>query len=164
MALTTFVAGNVLTATQLNDSFAAVQTVYTSYTPTISGWTPGNGSVTRAVYSGPGKMVNAQGYWTFGSTSSVPASSTFITSLPITAVSLASAQMYGTCTFFDLSAQVQVTGLCRIQGTTDLYFYWQDPETAPLATRLESWNTAATLPFTFATGDIISWNITYQAA
>lgn len=164
MALTTFVAGDVLEAQQLNDSFAFVQTTYATYTPTISGWTPGNGTVTRAVYSTPGKLVNAQGYWTFGSTSSVPASSTFITSLPITAVNLASAQMYGTCTFFDLSTNAQVTGLCRIQSTTDLYFYWQDPETAPLATRLESWNTSATLPFTFATGDIISWNITYEAA
>ena len=166
MALTTFVAGNVLTATQLNDSFAAVQTTYTAYTPTISGWTPGNGVVTRAVYSAPGKLVNAQGYWTFGSTSSVPASSTFITTLPtaVPAVSLASAQIYGTCTFFDVSAGVQVTGLCRLQSQTEMYFYWQDPETAPLATRLESWNTSTTLPFTFATGDIISWNITYQAA
>jgi hypothetical protein len=163
MALTTFVAGDVLEAQQLNDSFAFVNATYATYTPTISGWTPGNGTTTRAVYSKTGDTVNAQGYWTFGSTSSVPASGTFQTTLPVSAIA-SGATIYGICTFFDLSASVQVTGLCRIQNATDMYFYWQDPETAPIATRLEGWNTSATLPFTFATGDIISWNITYQAA
>jgi len=161
MALTTFVPGDVLEAQQLNDSFAFVQASYTSYTPTVTGWTLGNGTFPVSVYSSQGKMVNAQGHFSFGSTSAVGATILIMT-LPVGAVSASNAQIYGVCTFFDVSAQVIVSGNCRIINDTQMQFYWNDPEAAPIATRLEPWSTGVTLPFTFATGDIVSWNIMYQ--
>ena len=162
MALTTFVAGNVLTAAQLNGSFDAVQTSYNNYTPTVTGWTVGNGTFPFSYVGAQGKMVNAHGYFSFGSTSAVTASNLTMT-LPFTAASASNAQIYGLCTFFDVSASVQVSGYCRIVNDTQMQFYWHDPETAPVATRLEPWSTGATLPFTFATGDLVSWNIVYRA-
>ena len=164
MALTTFVAGNVLTATQLNDSFAAVQTAYTNYTPTVSGWTVGNGTFPVSYYGTDGKMINAHGYFSFGSTSAVTASALAMT-LPVLAFSNTNTEVYGVCTFTDTSAGATVTGYCRIQNASQMYFYWHDPETTPLAVRLEAWATGGgTLPFTFATGDLVSWNIMYRAA
>jgi hypothetical protein len=163
MALTTFVAGDVLEAQQLNDSFAFVQTTYTTYTPTVSGWTAGNGTFADTYYGTQGKMVNYQGVWTFGSTSAVTATALEMT-LPVNAFNSLNAYVYGVCTFFDASTGVQVSGYVRLQNDTDMFFYWHDPEAAPIAVRLESWITGVTLPFTFATGDKIAWNITYRTA
>jgi hypothetical protein len=157
----TFVAGNVLEANQLNTNFTSVYADYVSFTPTITGWTQGNATF-AAIYASTGEMVNYQGYLVFGSTSAVTTTSLSI-NLPVDQVN-ASNNNYGTANFLDVSTQANVAGYARIQGTTQMGIYWLDPETAPLATRLEAWVTTATLPFTFATGDIVSWNVTYQRA
>jgi len=158
----TFVAGNVLEANQLNTNFSSVYAGYTAFTPTIGGWTQGNATFS-AIYSVNGETVNYQGYFTFGSTSAVTATSLYLT-LPFNQADAANNDVLGLLTFRDISTGANVAGYTRIQGSTQMGMYWLDPETAPLATRLESWVTGATLPFTFATGDIVAWNITYRKA
>jgi hypothetical protein len=158
----TFVAGEVLEANQLNSNFVYVYPDYVSFTPTIGGWTQGNATFS-SVYCTTGEMVNWQGFFTFGSTSAVTTTSLFLT-LPVNQVNASNNDITGTLTFRDISTGANVAGYARIQGATQMGMYWLDPETAPLATRLESWVTTATLPFTFATGDIVSWNITYPRA
>lgn len=149
------------TNTWVADISSTDQIAYTSYTPTISGWTQGNATFPVSVYSTNAKLVNAQGHFLFGTTSAVT-SSPLKLSLPVNATSNTNSNIFGVCSFNDISASAVVTGYCRIQNDTDLFFYWHDPETTPLAVRMEAWTTSVTLPFTFATGDIVSWNIIYQ--
>jgi hypothetical protein len=157
----TFVAGDILEASQLNDNFNSVYASYTAYTPTVTGWTLGNGTASGN-YSVTGNTVNYYGYFLFGSTSAIGASSTLTVTLPFT-YGGAVAPMNGICKFVDTSAGVGVAGYGET-ATTTLVLQWLDPETAPLAVRTENWNTAATMPFTFANGDYVYWNITYRKA
>jgi hypothetical protein len=163
MALpTTFVAGNILTAAQLNNNFNYVSGDFTSYTPTVTGWTLGNGTVAGR-YSVNGQTVFLYGNFIFGSTSSVPASGTLTITLPV-AVDGFAAPLIGNANFYDLSAGVNVAGVCETVGTSTATMKWFDPETAPLAVRAEAWNTGTTMPFTFATGDYVWWAMTYGKA
>ena len=158
----TFTAGNVLTAAQLNSNFNFTYADYIDYTPTITGWTAGNMTFSTK-YSVTGDMVNYQGSLTFGTTSAVTATSLTV-SLPVAQVDGANVSIFGVGTWRDVSTSVQVAGYCQVFGSGPLNLFWLDPETAPLAVRLEPWTTAATLPFTFATGDQVSWNVTYPKA
>lgn len=138
---------------------------YTSYTPTmVSGsWTVGNGVFT-ARYKTIGKMVHLYGDFEFGSTSAVTAT-TFAITLPVTANTAVTPYVYsGGSHFHDVSAGLGVVGISRIQNATDLYLFWNDPEPTPLAVYNAPWSTAVVLPFTFATGDIVAFNIVYEAA
>jgi hypothetical protein len=158
----TFTAGSVLEANQLNSNFTSVYSTYTAYTPTITGWTQGNATF-DCRYAVTGDTVNAVGYFLFGSTSAVTAT-TLKVSLPVSGYTTTQNKSSGICTFNDVSASVAVAGTVQQQTATESWFYWHDPETVPLAVRLESWVTSATLPFTFATGDFVYWNISYQKA
>jgi hypothetical protein len=70
----------------------------------------------------------------------------------------------GVSVWRDASTAARVAGSCQLSGASALKIYWHDPETAPLAVRLEEWSTVNTLPFTITTSDTISWNITYSKA
>ena len=158
----TFTAGSVLEANQLNSNFTSVFPTFTAYTPTLTGWTQGNATF-ETKYATGGETVDYQGYLTFGSTSAVTASTPTVT-LPANAQTAGITNFLGICAFNDVSAGVAVTGYCRITATGTMSFFWHDPETVPLAVRLEPWSTAATMPFTFATGDYIYWSIRYEKA
>lgn len=163
MALpTTFVAGEILEASQLNNNFNSTYADYVSYTPTIGGWTAGNATIS-AKYAVTGDMVNYQGFITFGTTSAVTATALTVT-LPVAQVDAANVYIFGVGTFKDTSTSVNVASYCQILGAGPLYLFWLDPETAPIATRLEAWTTGQTLPFTFASTDTVSWNVTYPKA
>jgi hypothetical protein len=159
---TTFVAGDILEAQQLNDNFNYVSGDFTSYTPTVTGWTIGNGTITGK-YATIGQTVFLYGNFLFGSTSAVAASSTLTITLPVAQAAF-STPVEGSCNFYDVSAGVNVAGFCETSGTTAAIMKWFDPETAPLAVRTEFWNTSMTLPFTFATGDYVWWTIMYGKA
>lgn len=156
----TFVPGQILEAAELNDNFNYAYTGYTSYTPTMGGWTQGNATF-DGKYAVNGETVHYYGVLTFGSTSAVTASALTLT-LPVTAV--ASPDSLGICSWNDISGGGAIAGTVKNTTTTALDFYWHDPEAAPIAVRLESWTTGVTLPFTFATGDFIFWDIQYRKA
>jgi hypothetical protein len=156
----TFVAGDILEAQQLNDNFDAVYAGYTSFTPTIGGWTQGNATFVSQ-YAVNGESVHYFGYFLFGSTSAVTATALTV-SLPLTAN--VAPNSLGLATFSDDSAASTVAGYVQTVSTTVMNFYWLDPEAAPIAVRLEPWRTGVTLPFTFATGDYVYWDLTYRKA
>lgn len=155
-----YTAGQILEATSLNDNFASVFYGYTAFTPTISGWTQGNATFTTE-YAVSGQTVHYFGEMIFGSTSAVTATALQI-SLPVTADF--SPPHWGLNVWIDVSAAVSVAGRIQIAAASNMLTYWEDPEAAPIAVRLEPWNTGPVLPFTFATGDTIRWSIFYKKA
>lgn len=157
-----YTAGQILEAASLNANFDAVYATSTTYTPVVTGWTQGNATMTGR-YAVSGDLVTYYGSMEFGSTSAVTASGITV-SLPVTAAPALGQGTIGLCKFNDLSAGVGVAGYLETATTTTATCKWFDPETAPLAVRVESWATGATLPFTFATGDFVYWQVIYRKA
>jgi hypothetical protein len=120
-----------------------------SYTPTWGNLTVGNGTVVTN-YVRIGSMVTYTGKITIGSTTSV---SGFVNvTLPVTAED---AFMNGSARYNDDGTRSYVGAVNITSGRGSLGF-----------THSESggfgfWN--ATNPFTIAAGDLVTWNITYQA-
>lgn len=135
---------------------------YTAFTPTFANLTVGNGT-SSARFSRVNNVVDYYGYFILGSTSSVTGAINL--TLPVTGNAI-----YGTINgipmgdleMFDTSAATWFKGeLFSISSTT--------------VTRTRIWTTSgtnvinnsspsATTPFTWATGDQLLWNITYEAA
>lgn len=141
-------------------------TAYTSYTPTMvaSAWTAGNGTFTTR-YKTIGKFVHFLGKFEFGSTSAVGAANSFSIKLPVNAQTSVVPEVYSDAFWRDTSAALGVVGFTRIQNNTDVFMYWHVPNATPYAVTGSPWNTAvAPLPFTFATGDFVSWNMVYERA
>lgn len=141
------VAGNGLAETSnvLSVSFPAS----TSYTPTLSNITQGNGTLSFA-YQQYGKLVWVRGNWTFGSTSSHTGTIGF--TLPVTALN--ARQGSSAAVYRDSSATAIYVGYAFIITTTTLQF----------KTENGSANINATNPFTWATGDTLDFAIWYEAA
>lgn len=136
----------------INGNFAAIGGAWTLYTPTWTNLTVGNG-VVKAAYLQWGKRVECRGTFKFGSTTSVTGS--FTVSLPVAPKSAVS--MIGTAFAVDASA-----GFVRTIGAVDI-----DSAVFGTALNFSSNGTAswtATAPVTWATNDLITWYITYEAA
>ncbi len=128
----------------------------TTWSPTYTNVTVGNGTVV-ARYVQVGKLIHAYYKLTWGSTTSfagVP-----IVSLPV--ASNANIQgLYasvGTATFFDTSATTYFEGRVKMNGASMSPFF---PATATHA----DGNVTATVPMTWATGDILFMHAVYEAA
>jgi hypothetical protein len=121
-----------------------------SYTPTWTNLTVGNGTVV-ANYVRVGSMVTYAGKITVGSTTSI--SGFVLVSLPITAQD---SFMDGSARYSDDGTRSYVGSVSISASGTTLGFTHSE------SGGFGSWN--ATNPFTIAANDLISWNITYQAA
>lgn len=131
-----------------------------TYTPSLTNLTIGNGTI-AAAYVQIGKTTHCRGLITLGSTSSVTGAASF--ALPVTAVSFYNTNYIvtlGTMTSQDVSATTSYLGYVLSLTTTTAIFVWQNTATANSTWALSS----NTVPFTWATGDTISWDITYEAA
>lgn len=151
----TWASGDVLTAADMNtyvrDNLNWWLAAWTSYTPTLTNITLGNGTVAGA-YRQVGTVVTFRAQFTFGSTSSV--SSQGRLSLPVTA-----------------SAQFQMVDAWAVHGSS-FYQLWGEITNAGTLDRIlrnGGGTTADTLisgtnPFTWATNDILVVTGTYEAA
>lgn len=128
---------------------------WTSYTPTLSGCTQGNGTLAFA-YSVNGKTTNVRGRFTLGSTSTVTGSVSF--TLPTTPIAPG-----GTAFGFGVSAIVanstNYTGICLISGSSVVIGVSNASGTYTTRNNL-----SATVPNTFGTGDTIAFSLTYETA
>lgn len=131
---------------------ALVVDAWTSYTPTYSNLSLGNGTVDAGYYR-IGRTVTYRGAITFGSTTSVTGA--IQVSVPVAAKG--STWSLGSAAGEDNSAS-----FARTSGTAEI-------NPAIFATGINfastgnaSWT--ATVPFTWASGDILRWTITYEAA
>lgn len=128
-----------------------------SWTPTLTNLTLGNGTLV-ASYIQIGKTVFAKFSFILGSTSAVGTAPNF--SLPVTASTTGvttNVSLLGVGALFDTSASIFITGLpLYLSATTCLMRYLPAGDTFTEIT--------ATAPFTWATGDQFTANITYEAA
>lgn len=132
---------------------ALIGDAWTSYTPTLTNITQGNGTV-DARYINPGKLVVFQIRFTFGSTSSFSGRPTF--TVP---VSTRSALWGLSSTAFDTSASAWYPVVAiNTSGSAVAAFCW--PTTAGNALR----DVNATTPMTWASGDILTIIGAYEAA
>lgn len=154
----------------INDAMEAVQTklaigntvlgTYTAYTPTFLNVTAGNGT-TSGAYCRVNNFVHYYGSFTLGTTSAVLAGISL--GLPINLNSDMSSNFmtHGMCWFYDLSTLVIYQGQTRYNGSVNSVFLNTLNVSATYPTAA---NSNATIPFTYATGDVINWNIYYRAA
>jgi hypothetical protein len=129
---------------------------YTTYTPTWTNLTVGNGTQTGR-YLRIGNLVHVIQRLTFGSTTSI--SGTVQGTFPITAATNNIAQFFGTSHMLDTGV-IQVYGSLYYNTTSNFYI-------CPLVTS-GNYSTAgflaATIPFTFGLNDEINFNYVYEVA
>lgn len=149
----TWVAAETVTADEMNthvrDNFKAIGDAWTAYTPTYSGITIGNATVT-AKYSQAGKKVSGYVKIVFGSTSSF--SGGFTVSLPTTAAT--PFVSIGSAVLFDDSASANYAAIVV-------------PQTGGTAVAFTEGGGAGAIsdsvPFTWAQDDILGFSFTYEA-
>lgn len=129
---------------------------WTSYTPTFTNFTLGNGTITLAKYAKLGKIVTVKLLVTLGSTSSV--AGRIGISLPVTATSDNTDRAVSPAGL--IAGGVSATGFAALGATTRVDLY------ALLAsgTYVTNTNISSTVPGTWTTGNTFSTVFTYEAA
>ena len=153
MAQKTFVAGVVLTASDINTYLAGEGGAWTTYTPTLSQGASSNiaKTVNYSKYARYGRMIT----WTFdvSPTAGGTAGSNVTLTLPVTASS--SAGLSGSGRILDTSTSTTYVTEVTPAGTTTVVFYHATGG-------VNGWGTAPNLAI--ASGDNIRGSITYEAA
>lgn len=136
--------------TMVND-LLVLGTAWTTYTPTVGGWTLGNGSVSgRSMQAG--KFGGVTVSLTFGSTTTV--AGTLSLSIPFALVGAQTASIYPTYMYHSGTAYI---GFGRItSGGTSIGFYVNNTNQLGAIT--------STVPFTWASGDTISTTMFFETA
>ena len=147
-----FTAGQVLTAAQMNGIGEAA----TSYTPTVTNFTTGNGTVTGS-FTRVNKMIFANVKITLGSTSAITGSITI--SNPVTGTANASSSVSGGGFYFDASTSETYVGFL-LQGTASITPFITNTGGTYATRGLIS----ATVPVVFGAGDLIYYQFSYEAA
>jgi hypothetical protein len=158
-AFVPFNIANTYTQSQVDGfvtSLGGTNTAWTSYTPTWTNLTVGNGTNTFA-YKQIGKTVFVRGSFVFGSTSSISGGVSF--TLPVNSIAYADGHSFGVCEFED-------------SGTADLggvLYYTSTNKCAIRALKVDvtyaQWaGLSSAVPFTWTTNDGIRFHFIYEAA
>jgi hypothetical protein len=134
---------------------------WTAYTPTLSGtWASGNATASGA-YVQIGKTIHYRGSITIGSTTTIGAG-LIIISLPVNRASGLGAQTpYGRAVFVDASLGVYNYGVCELDTSSQIIILRAEKVDG---TYTELASTSSSVPFTWATNDVIRFFVTYEAA
>ncbi len=134
---------------------------WTAYTPTLSGtWASGNATSSGA-YVQIGKTIHYRGSITIGSTTTIGAG-LIIISLPVNRASGLGAQTpYGRAVFVDASLGVYNYGVCELDTSSQIIILRAEKVDG---TYTELASTSSSVPFTWATNDVIRFFVTYEAA
>jgi len=132
---------------------------YTAYTPTLTAITLGNGTLTGQ-YARVNDFVHVTGTLTLGSTSAITGSIVISPPVNIHSSMGYTALPLGLCNLYDTSSGAM----------NNLQVLWA----SATEMRVRAMNsagsyavlvaTSSTIPLTWATGDILTWNVTYRAA
>lgn len=134
---------------------------WTSYTPTLTDFTLGNGSV-ASYYMQAGKLVVWRGQITYGSSTAYAASTVKMT-IPVTSSSNAPYSTQGNAVYYDTSASLFYP--CTLLHNTTSNVAVRIARTGDNGAYLT--NTAFTTeprPTAAGDGDWIAWTLTYEAA
>lgn len=150
----TFIAGNTLTAAQMNtylrDNFKALGDPWAAYSPALSNWTLGNGTLTGS-YIQVGKFVQFMISYTGGSTTTEAGN--LVISLPV-ACNWAANTPIGIATYIDASAPATVQrGFVHRGGSSTI-----------INCTTETSLINATTPWTWTTSDQILISGSYESA
>lgn len=128
---------------------------WTSYTPTIAGWAIGDGTLACA-YQKVGRMVTVRVSVTVGASTTFGAALTVST--PFTAVT--GAEQWGDGSLFDTSGSVWAPAMVRLQSAgTSFQVY-----SLTSVTQMNNTGLTSTVPWTWATGDVVRFSMTYESA
>jgi len=154
----------------INDAVEALETkvaigntvlgTYTAYTPTFANVTAGNGTSLGA-YCRVNNWVHYYGSFTLGTTSAVTGGITINLPINVNADMSALGQNQGLVTFYDVSATTVYQGVARYVSSVSSV---TASHINVAGTYAIASNANATTPMTFATGDIINFNLYYRAA
>ena len=151
---TTIIATNDVIDANLLNSLAGA---WNPYTPTMSGFTPGNGTA-EGSYLQFGKLVLWRALFTFGSTSSVAAgSSPVVFSLPVAAI-IGAWKLEADARFYDSSASTPHLAACAGLSTTTMGVYALSGSQFVYPSNTAPFGTA------WGSGDWVSIAGTYEAA
>ena len=151
MTIPDFVAGQVLTAAELNGIGES-----TAYTPTFTNITVGNGTLDFK-YVQIQKLVFVKGTLTFGSTTSISGNPNM--TLPVTSATYPGLTPLGMTRIFDSGAAAYY-GLMQYVSTTDVGIRLFGTSGTLIAGTAMN----ATTPFTWTTNDEINLQFVYEAA
>lgn len=147
----------------INGVFAAVEAAWSSWTPTWTNLTLGNG-VVSAKYRQIGKLVVCRLSLVFGTTTSVPSAPTdIIFSLPVTRAAYGGTlgvAPLGSARIFDVSASASYLGIVNSNTTTTSAVRVLDAS----GTYGKTVAASDLIPMTWATSDEIHVNFIYEAA
>ncbi len=131
-----------------------------SWSPSYANLTIGSGTVV-ARYVQIGQTVHAYFSFVLGSTSAVGTAPTVST--PVTASSsYLTGQKVGVCSLFDSGTNEQ-DGMVTLASTTTFGLFWPNLNIGGIE-RITEINLGATVPFTWATGDSMSFAVTFEAS
>ena len=151
----TWTTGETVTAAIMNahvrDNFNAIGNAWTSYTPVVTGWTPGNGTAVGA-YMQAGKAVSFRARFTLGSTTTIAGS--FTMTLPIP-TNIGFVGLLFTAVSNPASALGTMVGRCNTATTFQVYY----PGTNGVIA-----NPTTTLPGVWVSGNWVEVAGTYEAA
>lgn len=160
-----------LSHSDLNDAVEALEAkvaigntvlgTYQAYTPTFGVISIGDGTL-AAQYCRVNNFVHAFGSLTFGSTTTIAVNATM--TLPVNTVNTengAVGSILGGVTYYDASAFLTYRGTIDGRNAASNCAFWVNNTSATYETATSP---TASIPFTWATGDIIRWNIFYKAA
>jgi len=148
-----FVASTVLTASQLNGIGEATA----SYTPTSTGITIGNGSLT-GTFTRVNKLVYGSVKFALGTTSAITTTVTF--SLPVTAATNSAALLIGNGYYYDNSSFETYLGVSFRSNSTTLTPFVSAAGSAYLVRSIVN----ATVPVVYGAGDEMVYQFMYEAA
>ena len=134
-------------------TFAPIAGAWTSYTPTFTNLTIGNGQ-RAAAYMQVGKTVIYAGRLDWGSTTSATATDTLV-SLPVAPTQTMADRSRGSVYLVDSGTRAYI-GVCYMPNTTTMGFSHTESGNFGGVNSLN--------PFTWTANDSISWTITYEAA
>ena len=150
-----FVAGEVLTAADMNGIGET-----TSFTPSFSNFTLGNGTINFATFVRVQNLVFVQLQVTLGSTSSVTGNIFF--GCPVVPVEKTQ-NLVGTCVLFDANTTVNNVGYVSMTASGGNGVLQLLPINAA-STYASMAAASSTIPFTWATSDIFIASATYRVA
>ena len=155
---TTAVSGATLAAAVWNasvrDNFKALADAWTSYTPTLTGFTLGNGTIV-GYYMQVGKFVTFRAKFTFGTTSAAASAWPTFT-LPVTSASNDLFQLF-TGGYRDASASQYYAGAAYCPGT------FTTVRVGIIGSSGATTQPTTTTPFTWTTSDTIEVAGVYEA-
>jgi hypothetical protein len=134
---------------------------WTSWTPTWTNLTVGNGTLNVAKYKQVGKTVHYRVRFTIGSTTSVGAAPNF--TIPVTAAAdynASASDPVGIGNLLD-NGNNQYPAMVLLNTTTTFQFR---PFNSASTYAASGTSTQSTVPFTWGTNDVISISGTYEAA